>query len=136
MTINSYYVDVPITLLYKTPIRSDAPIQVFVQGGGYFACGLFGESKLYDLSGNTIKSNTFKEDVFDMRRFDVGLSIGAGLQIAQVQIGLRYDFGLVKTNLLKEPIMFDEQTGIQLGDTRNKNFQVSLTYMFKGKRNK
>lgn len=131
LSVKANYLEVPVTIMYKAPVRPESELQYFIQGGCYFAYGLYGKSKLYNADGWSITQKTFKDDFPNMRRFDAGLTIGAGIQIAKVAIGLRYQFGLVDTQLGETAYMFNPTEGLQLGDTRNRTLQVSITYMFK-----
>ena len=110
--INANYLELPITFVYKFPLAFDT--NLYVDAGPYFAYGIFGKSDI-SFEGVSLGVDTFSDD-FGMKKFDTGLTIGAGMEVAKFNFGLNYDLGLTK--------VFDE------GDGKNGNFWISLGYKF------
>ena len=88
-----YYFDIPLTAKASFDIGS---AKIYGAFGPYLGIGLFGKSKAeFTFSGN---SDTFKRDVTfgsnGLKRLDIGLSIGAGVDINAFQVGLSYGISL------------------------------------------
>lgn len=89
-SISPIYMEVPLILSYSFG-RGAIKIKLFA--GPYFACGI---------GGNTLKTGgVFKNIIFgsgendNLKRFDVGLNLGAGLNIKGFLICAQYGTGLV-----------------------------------------
>ncbi|HJV77548.1 MAG TPA: porin family protein [Paludibacter sp.] len=103
--------EIPINALYKLNAGS---VKVLGFAGPYIG---------YALSGKSGSTNIkFSGDNKDMNAFDLGLNIGAGVEVSNFQITAQYGFGL--TNLAANS-----------GNLKSKNkvFGVSVAYLFGGK---
>ncbi len=82
------YLEIPILLSGRFDITDK--IQLQVNFGPYFAAGIFGKDAL--------DWNCFGGEG-DYKRFDAGLSLGAGFNIAKhFYVGFQYEFGLANIN--------------------------------------
>lgn len=90
---------------------------LFGEFGPYVAVGVCGQSDVA-LTRSGVDEDFFGDpDEGYARRFDFGLGLRAGVEIARFQIGVGYDFGLVKVYKEGESI-------------RNGNFNLGVAYMF------
>ncbi|MCO6488451.1 MAG: PorT family protein [Phaeodactylibacter sp.] len=98
-TVNLYYLDIPVTLKATTSL-GESGARFFGAFGPYFDFGISGTAKVTaEYQG---MKETEKEDIKwgndenndDIKRTDVGLTIGAGLEIESVQVGIAYALGL------------------------------------------
>ena len=117
------YLDIP--LLIKVPISWQG-FSFYGAAGGYAGAGLFGNTKststfgeLKETENGTIKwgSETGEDDY---KRFDYGLSFGAGFNWKSFTAGLNYNYGLANLS--------PESAGG--GIINNRVLCVSLGYMF------
>ncbi len=96
-TTNLFYLDVPLTLKASYGLGG---IKVFGNVGPYFDFGLSGKIKATaEYQG---EKTTEKEDVKwgndeeedNLKRLDMGLTFGGGVEINSIMIGISYDLGL------------------------------------------
>jgi len=87
---NTIYIDVPI--LIKEYLEINDAISIYGGVGPYFGFGLVGSLK--DDDGNKVDDVIWGESESTIRRFDFGLSVGAGIDFKGIQLGLVYDWGL------------------------------------------
>jgi hypothetical protein len=104
---NPMYLEVPLNAVFKLPITSTS--NVFIGAGPYAAIGLFGKNKLTtSLLG--VKTETSENIKYgnddpangnngglasgDLKRFDFGANIMAGVQIQRITLGANYGLGL------------------------------------------
>lgn len=125
-TMNLYYLEVPVMAKLTFDVGS-----VKINGilGPYFGVGLFGNAKL-ELSGG---GETFKDEYAihwgsdeaedDLKRLDYGATIGAGVDISGVLLGVTYNYGLANISAYTE----DGAT------TNNRTLAISVGYRFGGK---
>lgn len=124
------YLEIPVLASFRADVSSAVNVQVNV--GPHFAFGLGGQCKeaYNDSDGNSesvkypfFGESTDKEDHFGAKRFDFGLTFGAGVMLWEhYYVGIAYDFGLVNMAVDKE-----------WGDKakfRNRNFSIQLGYNF------
>ncbi len=105
----------PLNLSYRFPINPVVnKLDVFAQAGPYLSYALSGKSTY---NGETTNIDFDKEN---MKRFDFGVDLGAGVQYGPVVVSLNYELGL--TNLSKD--------GELSGKVKNKVFQISAAIMF------
>ncbi len=101
-TINLYYLDIPLIL--KVSHNLNEKLKVFGTIGPYISIGLSGKTKfkekylgetgLEEYTGeHTIEWGNNKEED-DLKRPEIGGSIGAGFEINSILFGVSYDFGL------------------------------------------
>ncbi len=91
MTIKPGFIEVPVNAMYKFDM---SPAKLFLFAGPYFAFGIGGKSESGGESTD-IKFGSGSDN--DMKAFDLGLNIGAGVDIKNFLISAQYGFGL--TNL-------------------------------------
>lgn len=95
--MNLFYLDIPLTAKASLDLGGAKIYGVF---GPYLGVGLSGNTKS-KVSFNG-ESETDEEDIkwgsdedkHDLKRLDYGLTIGAGVEINSLQIGLTYGYGL------------------------------------------
>lgn len=140
-TADAMYLQVPVHLGFKADISRDA--KIIVRGGPYFAYGIGGKTKQEGLSiksdGRTVTldynsmldwfesegqdiSGIKKEiDTFDsdqgLKRFDIGIGAGIGIEFSSVSATIGYDLGLVNISRDSDPY-------------KNQNIYLSLGYRF------
>lgn len=110
---NGHFLNIPVRAMYSIPLNQS--MKFFLYAGPDFYFGLAGKNKIEE--GITGVSGDFDwyGDDSDMKRFDVMLGAGGGIQFNNIRIKAGYDWGLVEIN---KPA------------TRNQ-FSVSIAYMLK-----
>ena len=108
---NPLYVELPVNLVLSLPLQSSTSL--FFNAGPYVAVGIGGKSKLNSKLGPLESSSSsdieFSNDdpftseqedaAYDkLKRFDVGLNAGVGLDLKSVILKANYGFGLTKIN--------------------------------------
>jgi len=106
---NPLYLEVPANFVVKVPI--DNQTRVFVGAGPYLAMGIGGKTKgtsnIDGLTSSYEKNIQFSNNgpdqnseqdasVNDLRRFDYGVNIVAGIEVQRLMIGVGYQLGLAK----------------------------------------
>jgi hypothetical protein len=139
-TTNPYYVELPVNLVFKTPVGSGTHAsenRFFVGAGPYLAAGVSGKIKNEGTIGafayNNERNIEFSNDdptTLDyeegagfgiMKRFDYGLNGTAGLEGKTLVLSVNYGFGLAKL-----------QSGSNSAeDNNNKHRVLSFTIGFK-----
>jgi len=104
------YLEVPLNIAYKYSL--DEKYIVFGQVGPYLGYALSGKDK----SDGETTDIEFGDG--GMKRFDLGLGIGAGVEFGPIVPSISYQFGLA--NLADDPDV----------TVKNKVFQISVAYMF------
>lgn len=98
---NALYVELPVMAAYKFRLLND--FSIVLSAGPYFAYGVGGKiagddiKKMEDalrLVGLTLDTDTFGDNGFD--RFDMGIGVGAGVEIGRILLGLDVQYGLIK----------------------------------------
>lgn len=122
--VNLFYLDIPLTAKASFDIENARVYGVF---GPYLGMGLSGKSKSEEtFMGETeteeedINWGSDKED--DLKRLDFGLSVGVGVEINSIQIGLSYSLGLAN-------ISANTDGG---STTNNRVLGISIGYKFDG----
>ncbi len=115
--INLKYIQIPVALKYKWETNvDDLVVQPFF--GGYFACGVGGQTKLYEVR---VKRSSFGNDRYG--RFDAGIRLGCGLSFQNFYFETGYEIGLYN-------IAGDQYTDYHYDDfdghIRNGNFFMSV----------
>ena len=123
--INLYYLDIPLTL--KASHEISEGLKLFGAVGPYVGIGLIGKTKVtFEFLG---EEDTEVEDVKwgsnensdDVKRLDMGLTFGAGVEIKSIMLGISYDLGLANISSYQDN-----------GATRkNKVLKFSIGYRFK-----
>lgn len=119
--LNPYYLEIPVHIGYKYAVNDD--FTLFANAGPYVAIGLFGKVKAKingDFSDDLGFSGSASEDIFGddgFKRFDLGLGLKVGAEFSKkYQVSFGYDFGLVEV--------------AKSSDTKNRNFMISVGFMF------
>lgn len=82
------YLEIPFVFKYKADVGfDDLTIQPYF--GGFIACGVGGDVKLYD---QRIKVSPFSES--GLKRFDAGFRLGLGLAFQNFYLDFSYDIGM------------------------------------------
>ena len=114
VTISPGFLEIPVYAAYKFDLGN---MKLLLDAGPYFAFGIGGKIK----SGGESQSINFgSDDNADMKGFDFGLGLGAGLEITNFLISLNYEFGL--TNLV--PGTTDGS------EAKSRVFGISVGYFF------
>ncbi len=118
---NLYYLDIPLT------------VKAFYELGGMKVFGAAGPYAGFGLSGKVISTvevqgteETTDSDIKwgndklkdDLKRFDMGLTFGAGIEISSLMVGVYYDLGLANISAYQD---FDTKTN-------NRVLRFSLGY--------
>ena len=98
MSINSNYIDVPIMIKFSKEINEG--LKVYGTAGPYIGYALSGKEKYKETYDGDTSTETEKikfgndEDENDFKALDYGLSIGGGVDIGVIQVGVYFDLGL------------------------------------------
>lgn len=124
--INLFYLDVPLNAKASFDLGGAKLYGTF---GPYIGIGLSGKIKSEgsyegetETEEETIEWGSDEEED-DLKRFDFGLAVGAGVEIKSFQIGLTYGLGLAN-------ISPDTEDGFKIN---NRVLGISVGYMFGGK---
>lgn len=123
---NLLYLDVPLTAKATFDLGGAKIYGVF---GPYVGMGLSGKGKYEETFGSETESGEedvkwgSDEDESDLKRLDFGLTMGAGVELNSIQIGLTYGLGLANISPYTD------------GGTKIKNrvLGLSVGYKFGGK---
>jgi hypothetical protein len=116
-TFSPSFVEIPVNVLYKIDVGG---LKVFVNAGPYFAYGVGGKIK----SGGESQDIKFgSTDSDDLKPLDIGLNIGAGVEISNIIISANYGLGLANLS----PVTTDDT------EMKIKVIGFSLGYLFGGK---
>lgn len=113
-TASPMYLELPILASYRYNFSDAAQLQINV--GPYLAYGLGGKIKWED------KYEKDEDDFFDddVNKFDAGLSVGAGITLAQhFYLGFAYEFGFVN--------LYKDEDDVK---AKNRNWMFSVGYNF------
>ena len=108
---NPLYIEMPLNAVVKIPLEKES--NVFFNAGPYVAMGIGGKSRQESKFGPLMSSSTetikfSNDDPFTsqqedagydrLKRFDVGLNFGGGVQFGHVILKANYGLGLTKIN--------------------------------------
>ena len=124
------YLEIPVLASFRADVSRSVNVQVNV--GPHFAFGLGGKCK-YEYSDSDGNSESDKapffgessesEEHYGMKRFDFGLTFGAGVTIKKhYYVGIAYDLGLVNMAIEKE---WGKEAKFH-----NRNFSIQVGYNF------
>lgn len=124
--LNLLYLDIPFTAKAYYDLGGAMIYGVF---GPYAGIGLSGKTKVESTYGG--ESETDEENIKwgsdeaedDLKRVDFGLTVGAGVELSSVQVGLNYNLGLAN-------ISPDTENGNRI---KNRVVGLSVGYKFGGK---
>jgi len=109
-------IEIPVNLQFGLGM---GPARIFVQGGPYVS---FLTSAL--VNGSVDNYDRIKEN---MNTFDYGVGAGVGAEIMNLQLTVKYDWGLSK--LGKESMLAGENVN-PFNELQNRNLSISLAYLF------
>lgn len=125
-TFNLNYLEIPINAVFKIPL-GDA--KLLIKAGPYFGYAISGKMKSADKmfgdngdqTEQTLKigSDKAKDDI---KAMDIGVNIGAGVEIKSFTIGLQYGLGLANLSPVTDNGM----------KANNRVIGISVGYMFGG----
>jgi hypothetical protein len=121
VTIKPNYLEVPINAIYKI---GAGPLNVLLIAGPYVAYGIGGTysmSSVQTTIDEAIKFGSGQDN--DLKPFDVGVNMGAGVELSRFQLTFQYCLGL--TNIT--PVTDNG------GEQKNKVMTISLAYLFGAK---
>ena len=113
----SQNIEVPVNLQLGLRL---GPIRGYVQAGPYFSYMTGGE-----VNGETETFDTFVED-FDLNNVDYGVGFGAGAELFNLQLAVRYDLGFKPIGMKFTDIAAQNP----FSDLKNRNINISLAYLF------
>ena len=92
---NLNYLEIPINGVYKYEINSNLTVRGHL--GPYFGFGVCGKSKdkIDGKVDKNSKNKNFKQSGNNLKAFDCGLNVGAGIEFSVCYLGVQYGFGLV-----------------------------------------
>lgn len=113
---NLNYVELPIHLGYA--VNCGKNVKLLFEAGPYFALGAWGKSTTFSNGRESASTTSFSD--MNLHRFDWGLGLSVGTELFRhYQLKVGYNHGMMDTNKYKG--------GPQ---PKNKQFNVSLTYLF------
>jgi Outer membrane protein beta-barrel domain len=117
MTITPGFIEIPVNAVYKFGTGST---KFFLDAGPYFGFGISGKT---DASGEKtdIKYGSGESD--DLKGFDFGLNIGAGVEINRFLVSVHYELGLANLS----PVTTDNT------ESKTRVIGISLAYLMGGK---
>ncbi len=124
-TFRPMYVYFPFKVAYKFDLSPRA--RFFVSGGAFLAQGIGGQyesQRTYNDSrweNGTINRNVFSADA--LKRFDCGLSAGAGFELGKLVLRVGYDWSLI--NIAKD------REVLNAGDFKNRSIAIALGLKFR-----
>ena len=97
VTDNATYLEIPLLASYRVNLSDQAQFQLNL--GPYFAFGMFGDQEVKNSfpNGDNYKISSYEEREGG-KKFDCGVSIGAGFTFSKIYVGLNYDRGLVNVS--------------------------------------
>jgi hypothetical protein len=123
---NLLYLDIPLAAKARFDVGG---VKIYSVFGPYVGMGLSGKDKL-KVTRNGVTEEEEERDIewgsddeSDLKRLDFGLTMGAGVEINSIQIGLTYNLGLANIVPFQE---FGEKI-------KNRVLGISVGYKFGGK---
>ncbi len=112
-SVNAFYLDIPVLAKAKYELSS---LSIYGVLGPYFGFGLSGKYKVNDDS----KSIEWGSGEGEMKRFDIGMTIGAGVEVSAFQFGLSYNLGFANI----------EGKGDSDNSAKNRGLRITAAYWF------
>lgn len=113
--IDIWQIQVPINLKYKL---GDDALGYFVTAGPYFGIGLSGKLKGDGMGSRNIYDEDEMGTDLNLKRFDIGIGVGLGVEIKKIMVGASYQFGLMNLSNANKV------------KSRVGTFQLSVGYFF------
>ena len=97
VTDNATYLEIPVLASYRINLSDQAQFQLNL--GPYFAFGIWGDQEVKNSfpNGDNYKISSFAK-IEGGKKFDCGVSIGAGFSFTKFFVGLNYERGLVNVS--------------------------------------
>ena len=105
------YFDIPLNFAYKYDIGG---ANIFAQGGPYAGIGLSAKEK----TGDKVLDREFGGGNDQLKRLDIGLNFGGGVEIDAIKLSINYGIGLVDL----------ENEGFV--EMKNRVFSITAGYLF------
>lgn len=115
MTWAPTYIEVPVNVLYNIDL---SVTKLFIYAGPYFAYGIGGKIKETGYGSYDISYGSGTDD--DQKPFDIGVNVGAGVNLSGFLISLQYGLGIANLAPSKE----------NEADLKNRTFSISVGYLF------
>jgi len=112
---SSFYVDIPLNLIYKFNLGS---FKLLLMAGSQLGYGLTGKWEAIDGTISKVHFGNGPED--DIKSLDYGLNFGGGLEAGRFQISSQYYLGLKMLSPLIPP----------LKEQKYKALTISIAYLF------
>lgn len=113
ITMSPMYLEIPVLASYRYDISESTQLQLNV--GPYFGYGIGGKYEA-EKGDYSYDEDFFEDD--DVKKFDCGLQIGAGVTFGKVYVGCGYQFGMAN-------IIDDSDLSV-----KHKNFMINVGYNF------
>jgi hypothetical protein len=126
LTSQQWYAELPVYAGYKITLSSRA--KLLITAGPYLGYGFAGKTKLTGdiLFGDMIDNTTYETQTFGdpgLKRLDVGLGSGIGIDLGETIIGLHYEYGLRNIRSEKESYI-----PFYNSSYKNRSLQVSVDF--------
>ena len=114
-SINLNYLQIPVNAQYKLDLGG---MNLLLQAGPYLGYAVSG--KVIAKAGGLKEEEkiNFGSNKEEMKAFDFGLGLGAGLQFGNIQAGLGYNIGLANLSNVED------------SSTKNNGLALTVTYLF------
>lgn len=89
-----YYLEIPCNILYKSNVSNQT---VYAMAGPYLGIGIFSST----INGDDIEPVGFGAEINELKRLDIGINLGAGIELKTVHLGVNYGLGF--RNLSNDP---------------------------------
>lgn len=116
--IRAYYLEIPLLVAYKLPINKD--FKLVIDGGLYYAIGLFGKLKMDNQEVWKTSIDIFGKDrdpnYEQWERYDIGVQAGVGFELYdRIKLRVNFEQGLVKLLKYDDINRFNQSLGVSLG---------------------
>jgi hypothetical protein len=117
LTVTAGCIEIPVNAVYKIGLGST---KFFLNAGPYLTCGIRGKGT-YGGESTIIRFGSTESDL--LKRFDIGLNFGAGIEIRNFFISAHYGLGLRNLSSL----------AIDNIEIKSRVIGFSIGYLFGGK---
>ncbi len=122
MTINNNYLDIPVKVKYSVGVNET--MSFFGEFGPYVGIALSGKIKYIETYDGDTSTETEEikfgsnDEEDDFKRLDYGITLGGGLNVGIVEVGVYYDLGLANISAYEDD------------DVKNRVLRLSVAYVF------
>lgn len=121
---SAHYLEIPVRVGYGFAVGKST--RVLLEAGPYASLALWGKDNVYTDGKKVGDRSAFDE--YGIRRFDFGLSLGAGVQLAKhYQLMVSYNHGLAQLN---HPDRSQPGTVLPTRSLYHRTFNFTVAYMF------